>query len=83
MTIVIKQIIINLALNQSVQEDGCFGINVMHQVALQASKSRQKDVSPPFWSTSPVIVDAFFKHWCQLHCITYHHSNTNGERYIH
>ena len=41
MAIVIKQIIF-LAPNQSVQEDGCFGINVMHQIALQASKLRQK-----------------------------------------
>ena len=42
MAIVIQQIIIFLAPNQSVQEDGCFGINVMHQIALQVSKSRQK-----------------------------------------
>ena len=41
MATVIKQIIIFLAPNQSVQE-GCFGINVMHQVALQVSKSHQK-----------------------------------------
>ena len=42
MAIVIKQIIIILELDQSVQEDGCFAINVMHQVALQTIKSRQK-----------------------------------------
>ena len=66
MAIVIKQTIIFLAPNQSVQEDGCFGINVMHQIPLQASKSRQNvnyfNVSPPVRSTSPVIVDGFFKH---------------------
>ena len=42
MATVIKQIIIFLASDQSVQEDGCFGIKVMRQVALQASKPRQK-----------------------------------------
>ena len=42
MATVTKQIIIFLASDQSVQEDRCFGINVMHEVALRASKSRQK-----------------------------------------